>query len=217
MKISTGSNQLNQLLDGGLEPGAITHIYGESGSGKTGLTLQASIETIKNGGTTVYIATPRFMVERFKQLCYPERPEEIGSNLIIFEPKNIDKLKAAIQNAAHTTNKTDVKLITIDSPTYYGYRDTEKQKTKKQVTEQLKYLLAKAKKQKTAILITNQIYTDINKEKNKATPIGGKTLQDISKTTIKLEKKKKNKRKAIKTKPKPQKHTYLTIKQTKIK
>lgn len=38
-KIMTGCNSIDRLLLGGIEYGAITQIYGESGSGKTNFCL----------------------------------------------------------------------------------------------------------------------------------------------------------------------------------
>lgn len=47
-KIKTTCNPIDNLLNGGIEIGTITQIYGESGSGKTNLCLQISIEFIKS-------------------------------------------------------------------------------------------------------------------------------------------------------------------------
>ena len=47
-KIRTGCNSIDCLLQGGIEYGAITQIYGESGSGKTNFCLQVAIQFIKN-------------------------------------------------------------------------------------------------------------------------------------------------------------------------
>ena len=44
----TGCNSIDRLLLGGIEYGAITQIYGESGSGKTNFCLQIAIQFIKN-------------------------------------------------------------------------------------------------------------------------------------------------------------------------
>ena len=44
----TGCNSIDRLLLGGIEYGAITQIYGESGSGKTNFCLQVAIQFIKN-------------------------------------------------------------------------------------------------------------------------------------------------------------------------
>ncbi len=46
--ITTGCPSIDQLLNGGIEIGTITQIYGESSSGKTNFCLQVSIEYIKN-------------------------------------------------------------------------------------------------------------------------------------------------------------------------
>lgn len=46
--ITTGCISIDELLNGGIEIGTITQIYGESGSGKTNFCLQITIQYIKN-------------------------------------------------------------------------------------------------------------------------------------------------------------------------
>ena len=55
--ISTGLENLDEFLLGGIHNGVITDIFGGSGTGKTQLLLQICINSIKNGGTVLYIDT----------------------------------------------------------------------------------------------------------------------------------------------------------------
>ena len=75
-RISTGSNNINKLLGGGVETKAVTEFYGESGSGKTQLchTLCAIAPQNKSkggvDGKSVYIDTEgTFRTERIEEIA----------------------------------------------------------------------------------------------------------------------------------------------------
>ncbi|MCR3884292.1 MAG: DNA repair protein RadB, partial [Methanothrix sp.] len=42
-RLSSGCDGLDRLLGGGFEPGVITQIYGEAGTGKTNIILQLAV------------------------------------------------------------------------------------------------------------------------------------------------------------------------------
>ena len=66
MKISTGRELLDKLLDNGYETDIINTIYGPAGSGKTLLCLLA---LLKVKGKVIFVDTEGgFSVERLKQL-----------------------------------------------------------------------------------------------------------------------------------------------------
>jgi len=60
---------LDDLLGGGIESNTLTEIYGEAGSGKTNLCLQASRECAAAGDKIAYIDAEGVSVERLGQLC----------------------------------------------------------------------------------------------------------------------------------------------------
>lgn len=73
-KIGTGSAQLDRTLDGGIETGSITELFGEFGTGKTQLchqlciTCQLPIEQGGGNGRALYIDTEssRFCLSYFR-------------------------------------------------------------------------------------------------------------------------------------------------------
>jgi len=67
--ISTGLQQLDEFLSGGIPNGIITDIYGSSGTGKTQLLFQICINAIKNGGNILYQdTTGSFRPERLLEI-----------------------------------------------------------------------------------------------------------------------------------------------------
>jgi DNA repair protein RAD51 len=67
--ISTGLQQLDEFLSGGIPNGVISDIYGGSGTGKTQLLFQICINAIKNGGSVLYQdTTGSFRPERILEI-----------------------------------------------------------------------------------------------------------------------------------------------------
>lgn len=91
--IKTGCIPLDQLLNGGIETSAITQIYGESGSGKTNLCLQISIELIKNCLKKAEIIFDLFIekIQKDKNIDYYQKITLAALDLNI----NINKINIA--------------------------------------------------------------------------------------------------------------------------
>ena len=86
-KISTGSDFLNNFLNGGYETDVVTTLYGPSGSGKTNICLLAAIEAVQNGKKVIFIDTEGgIAVERIKQIA--PKYKEILEQILFFNPLN---------------------------------------------------------------------------------------------------------------------------------
>ena len=59
---------LDVLLEGGFEYQSITEIYGEAGTGKTNICLQAARECSLLGKKTAYIDSEGVSIERLQQI-----------------------------------------------------------------------------------------------------------------------------------------------------
>ena len=78
--ISTGLKKLDQFLGGGIKEGLITDVYGSSGTGKTQLILQISLNVLKNGGQVLFQDTTNgFRPERLVEIM---GKQEINSALL---------------------------------------------------------------------------------------------------------------------------------------
>jgi DNA repair protein RAD51 len=67
--ISTGIKKLDNYLGGGIKGGIITDIFGASGTGKTQLTMQISINSLLNGNQVLFQdTTGQFRPERMLDL-----------------------------------------------------------------------------------------------------------------------------------------------------
>ncbi len=186
-KISTGTEVLDWLLEGGYEKEVITTIYGPSGSGKTNICLLCAAEF--SDKKIIYIDTEgSFSVSRFRQIT--ENTKEKLKNIIILKPTTFGEQKKVFSELKNLINKK-IGIIIVDSIAML-YR-LEMGQTKniydvnKQLGIQLSILTEIARKNHIPILITNQVYQDFE-QKDKVNIVGGDLLKYQSKCLIELKK-----------------------------
>jgi DNA repair protein RadB len=193
MKLPTGSRCLDSLLDGGVETGTITQIYGASGTGKTSICLMLSYNTALSGAKVAYIDTEGLSPDRISQIF---QNKDALKNVFIYDVIDFKQQSSAIKELARLCKDESIKLIIVDSFTFL-YRseleDLERQiKIKRELIAQLTFLLGLARKFDLAVVITNQVFTDIRTGEDR--PLGGPSIDHISKVIIGLEKINKQRR-----------------------
>lgn len=128
-KITTGSNELDKLLGGGVETQAITELFGEFGSGKTQLCHQLAVnvqlpkELGGLEGSVIVIDTENtFRPERITQMAEARglNPSEVLSNIYVAQAYNSSHQMLLVDNAKELANKLKkdgkpVKLLVVDS------------------------------------------------------------------------------------------------------
>jgi DNA repair protein RadB len=194
-RLPTGCQSLDRLLGGGFEAGIVTELYGEAGSGKTNIVLQLSIQAVARGFRGIFIDTEGFSVERFSQIA-GEGAKEIASKIIIFEPICLEEQHAAIREA-HKIAGRDLGLVVLDSATslYRVQLESEDSRPmRRALSAQLSELQGIARKHRIPVVITNQVYTEI--ESGELRPLGGTYLEHMCKAIIRLEKKGEGRRSA---------------------
>ncbi len=195
MRIRTGCKTLDELLGGGIEAGVLTEFYGEACSGKTNICLQIARNCAGNG-KVVYIDTEGVSIERLKQICQNSF-DQISKNILFFEPYSLEEQDKIIDKAAHLAENSDVNLIILDSATmFYRYLlgNGHNVESLRMLSQQITKLLAVARKKDIPVVVTNQVYTNI--EKNEIEPLGGQALKHSAKAIIRLDKLNRNRRKA---------------------
>lgn len=194
--LPSGCTPIDELIGSGFERGIITQVYGEAGSGKTNLAIQLSIACVRNQEKVVFIDTEGFSPERFRQIA-GEDAAEIAKSIIIYEPADFTSQHSAVCSCEKIMSE-DIGLIVFDSPvTFYRQQpdEEENQRLRRQLANQLSTLHSLAHRYKVGVLITNQVYTDI--DSNLLLPLGGNPLSHLSKTIIQLEKAGPQRRRAI--------------------
>ncbi len=186
--LPTGSKPLDDLLEGGIEGGSITLIFGEAGTGKTNVCLQLARNVAKSGKKVVYIDTEGVSLERLKQISGDDY-EEVMKNTLFFEPHSFDEQEKFVDKAAKLAESSlEVGIIILDSATihYRLTRNDEERGVRKSLSPQLAKLLAVARSKDIPVLLTSQVYTDI--EKGTFEPLGGHVLLHNAKAILRLDK-----------------------------
>ncbi len=124
LKIKSGADELDRLLDGGFETGAIIECFGEFGSGKTqiGHVLCVQLQKQMPGSYAVYIDTEKtFRPERIIQLAKGAGldPEDVLAHIKVARAFNSDHQMLLAEKVEEliTTQKLDIKLVVVDSLT----------------------------------------------------------------------------------------------------
>jgi DNA repair protein RadB len=192
-----GSQVLDDLLEGGLEGGAITLLFGEAGSGKTNICLQVARNVALSGKKVIYIDTEGVSLERLKQIA-GDKYEEVMRNILFFEPHSFEEQEKFVEKAVRLADSSlEIGAIIVDSATihYRLTRNDEEKGTRKSLSPQLAKLLGVGRIKDIPILVTSQVYTDI--EKGTFEPLGGHVLLHNAKAIIRLDKVSTGTRRAV--------------------
>lgn len=123
-RITTGSKNLDKLLQGGIESMALTEVFGEFRTGKTQLshtlcvTAQMDKENGGGSGKVCYIDTENtFRPERIKEIAirFGVDPEEALNNIIVARAYTVDHLNQLLMFAAAKMYEEEYALLIVDS------------------------------------------------------------------------------------------------------
>jgi len=123
--ISTGSENLDGLLGGGIGVEYLTEAYGLSSSGKTQLATQLAVNAqlsedeggAENGNQVIFIDVEEtFRADRIRDMAEAngQDPDEVLQNIHVTRPTDLSDQELAVQEARQL-DLDDVALIVIDS------------------------------------------------------------------------------------------------------
>jgi DNA repair protein RadB len=184
-RLNTGEDAFDALLGGGLEPRVITQIYGGPASGKSVLCVIASVACLKAGKGVIFIDTEGFSIERFRQVAGADA-ERLAEHLYLYEPHDFDHQGIMITGLDRILSRGGIGLIVMDSATGL-YRTTLEKgpEAMQHLSRQMVKLLGFAKRYELPVLITNQVYMDV--QKNVFVGLGGTALAHISKAIVRID------------------------------
>jgi len=123
-KISTGTNCLDTLFDGGIETQALTEVYGEFGSGKTQLCHTMCVQVQKSkeegglDGQALYIDTEHtFRPERIVSIANVNDmdPAKVLDKIIVARAYNSAHQTLILEEAGAVIKENNIKLLIVDS------------------------------------------------------------------------------------------------------
>lgn len=212
MQLSTGSKDLDKLLDGGIETGSITEIFGEFRTGKTQLCMHlcitAQLPSDQGGaeGRALVIDTEgTFRPERCIAIAdrYGLSPEEALQNIVVARAYNTDHQSKLLVEAAQLMSTSRYAIVIVDSVTNLFRTDYS---GRGQLSERqmhlgkfLRGLQRLADEFGVAVVITNQVVATVDAGAGMyggpgVKPIGGNIIAHASATRLYLRKGRGNSR-----------------------
>jgi DNA repair protein RadA len=195
LRFPTGCKSLDSLLDGGIEAGVITQVYGPPGSGKRQLCHTLSVMLPSDYGT-IYIDTEgSFRPERIKEIANARGfdSKQILQRVLVTKALDINQLESRIEAACSKIDSDNkIKLLIVDSIIYH-YRaecaGCSKLPEKIQRLNKYMHLLLKtANSNAVAVVVTNhQIQSSVDGRSNRVAPLGGNAVSYTSKYRIHLD------------------------------
>ncbi|MCI4351194.1 MAG: DNA repair and recombination protein RadB [Thermoplasmata archaeon] len=198
-RLATGVGALDRLLGGGLEIDNVTELFGEAGSGKTIVCVEAARRVALAGRWVVYIDTEGLSVDRLSAGTADRLPDLLR-HLLIATPKSLEEQTRAVRTGCGLARnrKRPIGLIVLDSATFF-YRltlgaDTEDE-GRQALTEELGLLVATSLSELVPVLVTNQVWRNLRD--GSLEPLGGSFLNHAAKTIVRLERLSGDRRRAV--------------------
>jgi DNA repair protein RAD51 len=203
--LSTGSNNLDKLLGGGIETGSITEIFGEFRTGKTQIchtlcvTCQMSKEKGGGEGKALYVDTEgTFRPEKLKQIAerFDLDPDTVIQNVLYARAYSSDHQNKLLMQACGLMAESKFSLMIVDSATALYRTDFsgrgELSARQMSLAKFLRNLQKIADEFQVAVVITNQVVAQVDGNTfgagNDKKPIGGHIMAHAAQTRLSLRK-----------------------------
>jgi len=205
IQVTTGSKELDKLLNGGFETGSITELFGEFRTGKSQLchtiavTCQLPIDNGGAEGKCLYIDTEgTFRPERLLAVAerYGLQGSDVLDNVAYARAYNSDHQMTLLTQAAAMMSESRYAVVVVDSATacyrtdYSGRGELSARQM--HLAQFLRALLKLADEFGVAVVVTNQVVAQVdgggmfNADPKK--PIGGNIMAHASTTRLYLRK-----------------------------
>jgi len=203
--ISSGAKDLDTLLDGGIETGSITELFGEFRTGKTQIchqlcvTCQLPVDQGGAEGKALYIDTENtFRPERILAIAerYGLNGDDVLDNIAVARAHNTDHQSRLLMKAAEMLVQSRFALLVIDSCTALYRTDFsgrgELSARQMHLARYLRSLQKIADEFGIAVVITNQVVAQVDGASmftaDPKKPIGGNIMAHASTTRLSLRK-----------------------------
>ena len=192
-RIPLGCSQFDRLIGGGIERGSVTLLYGEAGAGKTNVCLQLARNVAIDGKKIAYIDTEGLSSDRILQVFVGH--EESIKNILIFQVHSFEEQSDRIDKIEKLAAAGAIDLVVIDSLTMFYRLNHDDNVVRNDFIRQTEVLLNTARKYEIAIMITSQVYANL--QSGGVEFLGGHSLHHNAKTIIRLDKRSEGRRVAV--------------------
>ncbi|KAF3789581.1 DNA repair RAD51-like protein [Nymphaea thermarum] len=200
IQITSGSRELDKILEGGFKTGSIAEIYGESGLGKTQLchtlcvTCQLPLDRGGGEGKALYIDTcGSFTTQRLLEIAerFGLNGAEVLENVFCARAYNIDHQSMFLRKAASMMMETRFALMIVDIATALYLKDFSRRgelpAAQMHLAKFLRSLQKLADEFGVAVVITNLVVAKVDGSAGrKIKPIFGNIIGRASTTRVAL-------------------------------
>lgn len=196
-KLPFGCDSLDAILDGGVESGCMTLLYGEAGTGKTTLCLILARDMAKAGKKVIYLDTEGVSIERLRQIAGPDF-ETAAKNILFSNIGSFDEQERMVDKAIKLAqSNVDIGMLIVDSISMH-YRLTSREEERgerRSLAGQSTKLTNVAREKALPVLVTSQVYTDVETGNYEA--LGGHALHHNAKTIVRIDRAGPGRRRAV--------------------
>ena len=222
VRFPTGCKSLDKLLDGGIEAGVITQVYGGPGVGKTQFCYTLCV-MLPSDYNAIYIDTESsFRPERIESIAKARgHSKQILQKIQFAKALDSNQLESYIEVACSEINRprsNKIKLLIVDSIIYhyrveFGGRLNTSERMQR-LNRYMHLLLKTASSNAVAVVVTNhQMQSSLDGFDNRVIPLGGSVMSHVSKYIIHLDGRNNDRRRArLERSPShPQSEIYFAI------
>lgn len=196
-RLAFGCATIDAMLEGGVEAGCLTLLYGEAGTGKTTLCLLLATDVARKGKKVIYIDTEGVSLDRLKQIAGDDF-EAVAKNILFSNISSFDEQEKMVDKAIKLAQgNVDIGMIIIDSISMH-YRLTSREEDRgerKSLAGQSTKLTNVAREKVIPVVATSQVYTDV--ETGNFEALGGHALLHNSKVIVRVDKASTGRRRAV--------------------
>ena len=186
--LPSGVSLLDRILNGGLNTGLFTHVYGEAAAGKTTLALQFVTNVYRLNMGTIYVNSESTAPVRRLEQMTTQSYGDIENLVKILAPKGFNEQGALIDDL-ELYLRENTKLVIVDTLTRYYRLELEDKKTNyvkhRELNRQAGVLKGLARNHEIAVLVLNQVTSQL-KGVDDFEPVAKNILDYWSDYTIKL-------------------------------
>jgi RecA/RadA recombinase len=189
-RLPTGFSPLDVVLEGGFRYGAVSLIYGEASTGKTTVAISSLARHLERDpwAKAYYIDSDNKLSTR--RLTQITDDPEILKRLLIWRSMDFPEQGKTIESLPDLLPNGNIPVV-IDSITGpYRLEAGSPKKTfraNKELNRQLGFLSETAKTKNSAILVTGQVHSILDRDPPEVEPVAQRLLGYWSDTILKLE------------------------------
>jgi RecA/RadA recombinase len=186
--LPSGVSLLDRILNGGLNTGLFTHVYGDAAAGKTTLALQFVTNAHRLDFGTIYVNSESTSPVRRLEQMTTRSFGDLEKMVKILAPMGFNEQGVLIDDL-ELYLRENTKLVIIDTLTRYYRLELEDKKTNyvkhRELNRQAGVLKGLARNHEIAVLVLNQVRSQL-KGVDDFEPVAKNILEYWSDYTIKL-------------------------------